>query len=60
MKTTPDPSAVCPICGSNDLEKANEMMETMQAVRENGGDWMSVAREVSKLRAPHMNGECRK
>jgi hypothetical protein len=50
----------CPLCGSDDLQKADDMMDRFDPLmRENLREAaMAHAREASRLRSPHMNGAC--
>ena len=51
----------CTRCGSDDLQKADDMALTLAfaPTPETMDDYMTRAREASRLRVPHMNGTCR-
>lgn len=51
----------CKLCGSADLQKADEIMATaLPLTKANWDAAMAQRKEVSALRAPHMNRECAK
>lgn len=55
---------VCAICGSDDLQKADDIMAALNAgpkpTAETFEAYKAEARKASALRAPHFNRECSK
>lgn len=53
---------LCQLCGSDDIQKADEIMAKLNAgpkpTAETFDAYMTEARKASALRAPHMNREC--